>query len=198
MSYILDALNKADKDRQQQAPISTTPASSQHKPTTAHQTNAGKYSLFIVSITVILLILWVFVNSNETPSQQQDAIPQNTQIITPAPKSKPIVQVQETTPQPIQPTATKHEPAQEKVKNIPNIMALDSEIRNQLPPIAISAHVYSESTNKRMVIINNQVKHEQQYIAENLQLTHITPHGIQLQYQDAPFTMTVKDQWPPY
>ncbi|HID36148.1 MAG TPA: hypothetical protein EYP39_02030 [Ghiorsea sp.] len=197
MSYILDALNKADKDRQQQAPISTTPASSQHKPTTAHQTNAGKYSLFIVFITVVSLVLWVFPSNDET-SIQQDTLPQKKQNITPAPQFRSLVQVKETTPQPIQQTATKTEPVQEKVKTVPNIMALHSEIRNQLPPIAISAHVYSQSTNKRMVIINNQVKHEQQYIAEHLQLTRITQHGIQLQYKDTAFTMKVKDQWPPF
>ncbi len=199
MSYILDALNKADKDRQQQVPISSTPTSPQHQPTTTRQTNAGKYGLFIVFIAVVLLVVWVLVSNDETPSLQQDTLPQKTQAITPTPsKIETVVPVKKATSQPIQQTATQTEPVQEKIKTIPNIMALDATIRNQLPPIAISAHVYSEEASKRMVIINHQVKREGQYIAEELILEQILIDKVQLNFAGIIFNMKVKDQWPPY
>ena len=140
-------------------------------------------------------MLWVLLNKSETPSQQT-VIPQKSQVI--IPKVEARIQAKVVEPQPTQKIEKKDVFVQEKVKTIPNIMALDSALRNQLPPIVISAHVYSEEASKRMVIINNQVKHEQQYIGEQLQLTHITPQGIQLQYQGTAFTMKVKDQWPLY
>jgi len=190
MSYILDALNKAEKDRQQQvaSPIPTIP---NDKTTPPHQRSADKRGLFMVIITLLLLILWVVLNNEETPSKQA-TISQKTQTI--PPKLESFVQAKEIVPQLVQKVA----PMKTETKIIPNIMALNSGLRNQLPPIVISAHVYSEKAKRRMVIINNQVKHEQQYIGANLQLTHITPQGIQLLYKNTAFTMRVKDQWSQY
>ena len=192
MSYILDALNKAEKDRQQQ-PLTPAPTvSTQGEP--ALQTR-GKYGLYFIIVALVLLIFWVLLNKSETPLKQT-VIPQKEQVT--SPKAEPTIQDKVVKPQPTQEIEKKDVFVQEKAKTISNIMALDSALRNQLPSIVISAHVYSEEASKRMVIINNQVKHEQQYIGEQLQLTHITPQGIQLQYQGTAFTMKVKDRWPLY
>ena len=188
MSYILDALNKAEKDRQRQAP-SPIPVMPNDKTSSPHQKSTSKRNLFMVTIALLPLILWIVLSHEEEIPSKQGPLSQQAQVITPA--SEPTTQAKEIVPQLVQNTPVKAEII------IPNIMALDSELRNQLPPIAISAHVYSEKAKKRMVIINNQVKHEQQYIGENLQLTHITPQGIQLQYKNTAFTMRVRDQWPP-
>jgi len=190
MSYILDALNKAEKDRLQQPSTSVPSVSAQGE--TAPQTR-GKYGLYFIIAALVLLMLWVLLNKSETPSQQT-VIPQKSQVI--IPKVEATIQAKVVKPQPTQEIENIF--VQEKVKTIPNIMALDSALRNQLPSIVISAHIYSEEASKRMVIINNQVKHEQQYIGEQLQLTHITPQGIQLQYKNTSFTMKVKDQWSAY
>jgi hypothetical protein len=192
MSYILDALNKAEKDRQQQPPTSVPSVSTQRE--TVPQTR-GKYGLYVIIIALVLLILGVLLNKSETPLQQA-AIPQKEQVT--SPKAESTIQSKVVKTQPTHDIEKDASYNQKKVMDIPNIMALGSTLRNQLPPIVISAHVYSEEVGKRMVIINNQVKHEQQYIGEQLQLTHITPQGIQLQYQGTAFTMKVKDQWPPY
>ncbi len=193
MSYILDALNKAEKDRKQQPSTSVPPVSTQGEATPKTR---GKYGLYFITVALVLFMLWVLLNKSETPHQQQAATSQKNQVITP--KVEATIQAQVVKSQPTQKIEKKDVFVQEKVKTIPNIMGLDSALRNQLPPIVISAHVYSEEVSKRMVIINNQVKHEQQYIGEQLQLTHITPQGIQLQYQGTAFTMKVKDQWPLY
>ena len=190
MSYILDALNKAEKDRQQQPLTSVPPVSTQGEPV---QQTRGKYGLYFITVALVLLMLWVLFNKSEAPLQQA-VIPQKEQVT--SPKAEPTIQAKVVKPQPTQEIEKKDIFIQEKAKTIPNIMALDSALRNQLPPIVISAHVYSEEASKRMVIINNQVKHEQQYIGEQLQLTHITPQGIQLQYKNTSFTMKVKDRWP--
>jgi len=190
MSYILDALNKAEKDRQQQPPTSIPPAATQED--TPPQTRR-KYGTYVIISALVLLMLGVLFNKSEVPLQQT-TIPQKNQA-TP-PKVKPVMQTNVVKPQPTHEIKSDTHTIQQEVKTIPNIMALDSALRNQLPPIVISAHVYSEEASKRMVIINNQVKHEQQYIGEQLQLTHITAQGIQLQYKNTTFTMKVQDQWP--
>ncbi len=192
MSYILDALNKAEKDRQQQTPASVSSAAIQRKPVPQAK---RKYGLYLMVLGLGVLMLWILLGQKDT-SPQQTLTRQETHVI--PSKTKPETQPKAVKPQPTQEIATTSNPAPKKVASIPNIMALDSSFRNQLPAITISAHVYSDDADKRMVIINNQVRHEQQYIAEQLQLTRITPHGIELQYQGTSFSMTVKDKWPPY
>ena len=161
------------------------------KTSSPHQKKTAKRGLFMVTIALLPLILWVILSHKEAITPKQVPISQQAQVITPT--SEPTTQAKEIVPQ-----LVKNTPVKAEIVIIPNIMALDSELRNQLPPITISAHVYSEKAKKRMVIINNQVKHEQQYIGENLQLTHITAQGIQLQYKNTAFTMRVKDQWSPF
>jgi hypothetical protein len=73
---------------------------------------------------------------------------------------------------------------------------LDKSVRAQLPPIIISAHVYSDNPKKRMVIINNKVVHEGAYISDKLYLKRIDPQGITLSFAGTWFTMKVKDVWP--
>ncbi len=187
MSYILDALNKADKDRQQQTPAQM-PTIPNHETTYIQKTSRKKLWLLLFVIILLSLALWLVMHDEET-STTQAISPKIAHLITPIPQ--PLIHPETTTPPQVQ--------IQAKIKEtIPNIMGLKKGIQSQLPPINISAHVYSADVSKRMVIINNQVKHEQQYIGEQLQLTHITPQGIQLQYQGTVFMMSVKDQWPPY
>ncbi|MDQ6981353.1 MAG: general secretion pathway protein GspB [Ghiorsea sp.] len=185
MSYILDALNKAEKDRQQNTPDLTE---TQYRTTTlpAPKKNNKTWLLGLVFIT-LLWAVWFIFNPQETSLPVIQETPQ-------AARPTPITQ-----PRPIVEAVIKPAEMTKPIeKNIPNIMGLDESIRHQLPPIQISAHIYSDDVKKRLVIINDQVKHEQQYVGEQLQLIHITPHGIQLQYKNTLFSMSVKDQWPSY
>ncbi len=190
MSYILDALNKADKERKQSViPASETIAT--HAPAT--QSNMTWFVALIIFAFIILL--WFVFQSQETVKPVIATTP-STPTPTPIkPKpipSKPAATAQTTT------TFTSVEPQEikEKPQPTPNIMGLDESIRNRLPAINISAHVFSQDATKRMVIINNQVVHEGDYIAADLKLSTIQQHGIELNFESEPFTMKVKDKWP--
>ncbi|PCI01749.1 MAG: hypothetical protein COB79_03555 [Zetaproteobacteria bacterium] len=190
MSYILDALNKADKERKQSA----TPASETiiaTKPAT--QSNVVWFVALIIIVCIVAL--WFVFQSQEATKPIASAVssaPTPTPIKPKSIPSKPAATVQTTTTfTPAAPQDIKKEP-----QPIPNIMGLDETIRNRLPAINISAHVFSQDATKRMVIINNQVVHEGDYIAADLKLSTIQQHGLELNFEGNTFTMRVKDKWP--
>lgn len=194
MSYILDALNKAEKDRQQNTPDLTE---TQHR-TTSPPAPEKNNKIWLLGLVFIALLgaTWLVLSPKEgiVPMIQktpQDAQP--TAHITPITSPKPVVA------EVIKPVGTaKLVPNHSVEKNMPNIMGLDENIRRQLPSIQISAHVFGENASKRMVIINNRVFHEGDYITEQLQLLNITQQGIVLKFDSETFTMNIKDKWPPY
>jgi len=205
MSYILDALNKADKERKtRETPNLHSTSSDVVEPKRVHVLQWG------IGITVVLLagLAWLL-QTKEIGQQIKTAaviIPAQPAFVSP-----PIVteklQSEEETPKEkaLSPSEIKLEAQSEtqvtkqpEPKHIPHIMHLNESIRSLIPPISISAHVYSKDKNKRMVIINNRVLHEQQYIAEKLMLTAIKENHIELNYDGHVFSMGIKDSWPPY
>lgn len=194
MSYILDALNKAEKDRQQNTPDLTERQHRTTSPTTPEKNN--KIWILGLVFMVVLWVMWFVFSPEETIAPVIQTTPQAAQPtahITTIPSPKPIVA------EVIKPVETaKLVPNHSVEENMPNIMGLDENIRRQLPSIQISAHVFGENADKRMVIINNKVLHEGDYLGEQLQLTAITQNGIILNFQGEPLTMHIKDKWPPY
>jgi len=190
MSYILDALNKADKERKQSA-TPTTETMMTAKPTT--QSNVVWFVALIIIVCIVAL--WFVFQSQEATKPIASAVssaPTPTPIKPKPIPSKPAATVQTaTTFTSVEPQDIKEEP-----QPIPNIMGLDETIRNRLPAINISAHVFSQDATKRMVIINNQVVHEGDYIAADLKLSTIQQHGLELNFEGNTFTMRVKDKWP--
>ncbi len=199
MSYILDALNKADSARKQQQPKQAT------APLPAPQPKANQSWLWgglaLLGIIIVVTLWWL---NQEQKNIRKLFTAQPTPTIHPA-KTKPIEPViSEHAPTVVPATMPTHTAAQNTTtiepqpQAIPHISDLDAATREQLPPITIAAHVYSEDAKKRMVIINNRVLHEGDTIADGLTLKSIDDQGVTLALDGAPFTMKTKDTWPPY
>jgi len=195
MSYILDALNKADQARKEGE--QAIPSPQQQVSNVATSSNFGRGFLLVVVIASITMFFWL---SPRQPESQPD--PNSATSID---KQAPIPQVQ--TQQPRQIVQNKPEPlfnteaelpAEEALEpeGIPNIMALPQSVLNALPAIKISAHTYSESAGKRMVIINGKMLHENKYISEHLLLKTITQDGIELEIDGMLFSMEALTSWP--
>ncbi len=209
MSYILDALNKADSARKQQQPEQTT------APRPTPQTKAKPSWIWglLALLGIIIAVTFWWLNQ-EQENIRKLFTSQPTPIIQPS-KTKPtepvISQHADTiatvkhTPKAVPATMPTHAAAQhttttitQQPQAIPHILDLDTAIQNKLPSIAITAHVYSADTKKRMVMINNHVLHEGDAIADGLTLKSIDEQGVTLALDGAPFTMKTKDTWPPY
>jgi len=104
------------------------------------------------------------------PAEQEQAL-----IITPPP----------TEPQPPRTIEVELE------QGVVTIDKLPSSVREGLPNMSISGHIYSNKPASRIVAINSQVLREGEAVAAGLKLEEITPTGVILSYKGFRFRLRV-------
>ncbi len=72
---------------------------------------------------------------------------------------------------------------------------LPESIKQELPSIVISAHVYSSNPMQRSIVINNNLMEEGEYVLDGLILNEITPDGAIFNYQGTLFSYGVVSSW---
>lgn len=72
---------------------------------------------------------------------------------------------------------------------------LPESIRQELPSITISAHVYSTNPAQRSIVINNNFMEEGEYVLDGLILYEITTDGAIFAYQGTLFNYGVVSGW---
>lgn len=205
MSYILDALKKAEQKRRQGAVPDLL---------TVHERpadNTRKIAWWpYISLTVLLLgsgvILAFFYKAHPGMSGNdriQAAIPQPAQIVPQAPEpvtSRPAQPVQtEKVPAVQAPTreagtrkvddAAPHSDTQmpETRPSPKPVLLKENElppgIQQELPRIVVSAHLYDANPAARIVSINGNIVHEGQDVAAGFRLEKITQDGVVLNYK---------------
>ncbi len=207
MSYILDALNKADQARkQQQESVELSPA--HQAPLTQPE---SRYLLpgTLFALTVTGLLYWL-APSEETGGQHPAVIttepslipmqPQSSVIQQPPQQQAPIEKAaaEAATEKNLEPDTNSgiQAPSENELSPVPKLMELPKQLLDALPAISISAHTYSKEKQKRMVIINNKVLHENRPVSEQLLLRNITREGVELEFNGTLFSMTTYDSWP--
>ena len=73
----------------------------------------------------------------------------------------------------------------------PTLRALPMAFRSSLPPINVDVHVYSDDPDKRFVLINSRHYREGDQLVEGPLLETIDPQGTILQFQGQRFTIPV-------
>lgn len=79
--------------------------------------------------------------------------------------------------------------------DIPEFHELPESIRQQIPTITISAHVYSSNPLQRSVVINNNFMEEGEYVLDGLILYEITKNGAIFNFQGTLFNYGVVSGW---
>jgi general secretion pathway protein B len=97
---------------------------------------------------------------------------------------------------PSQDTPDAAEPANIK-KPVPgnriySISELPDEIKQRLPALLISTHIYSQEKSERLTSINGHIGREGQEIMSGITLESITPDGAVLRYQGFKFKVNLK------
>ena len=72
---------------------------------------------------------------------------------------------------------------------------LPESIKQQIPTIIISAHVYSSNPLQRSIVINNNFMEEGEYVLDDLVLHEITPDGAVFDYRGTLFNYGVVSGW---
>lgn len=100
----------------------------------------------------------------------------------------------------IQPTASKESSITESPSVNTNAVILEyyelpESIKQDLPSITVSAHIYSTNPMQRSIVINNSFLEESDYVLDGLILIEITPNGAIFNYQGTMFNYGVVSGW---
>lgn len=194
MSFILDALKKAESERNRRvAPVLMDARIAPRR----HRLPAWAWALGLVLLLNLGVLAWLL---NRTPAPQP-ALPADAALesSTPDPVASPAPAI----PPPVAPPAPSPMPAPEAVAPLPTPVAparatgpsLEAtgdeeqlpglqELRNAgvpLPELALNLHVYTPSPSSRSVLLNGQRAREGEYLPNGVKVERITPTAVILE-----------------
>jgi general secretion pathway protein B len=193
MSYILDALRRADAERERGA---VPGIHAQQVPTPPSDPQGGPRSWAWLAGGAALLLLaaiaWLWMGSDDEPPPAPVAampppLPQVASAPRPSPAISlpPIVVTEAPRPRPAPPASA---PAVQA--RIPTLQELPEDIRRQVPQMSVGGSIYSPNAASRFLIINGQVFHEGHKITPDLVLEEIKLKAAVMSFKGRRFTMT--------
>ncbi len=186
MSYILDALNKSDQEKQKrrETPGLDANHAGPAKPARSIWPWVVGFAV-LVGMNGAALFWWLNQAPTEvaTPAAQPDAV-----VASPA---APIPEQQAATielanPEPL-PSAS--EPVA--------IAALPESVQRALPELVFSSHIFASDADLRMVNINGKSLREGDIVGGGVRLVEVTEEGVILDYQGNRFEVSVLRDWFP-
>lgn len=207
MSYILEALKKAQAERQLgNAPTIHAPTI-HHAPArlaTVNRTGAVAAGICVVVVVAAGWYAW----SQHAPAPAAVLTPAPV-VVTPAPaiatpapvsvpvpvavpapvavgpapvavpRTEPVVRVRKAVPAPV-PAAP---PAPSPEDNIRFAKDLPQDIQQQLPHVTFGGYMYSDNAADRLVLVDKTLRHENEEIAPGLMLEKLLPRGAVLNFR---------------
>ncbi len=206
MSYILDALKKSEQDRGKGAVpgVQTVHSSSLNY----RQEKKSVWPWFLVALIAINLVAVIYFIQTKDNKEPVAAIQPET--ITETPVQKKQVATTPTATTSIPPTAVvaaqKEAPAFEKqiiqqtetiepIFETVDLYDLPLNVRQHIPDLEFSAHVYSTNPLQRSLVINGRFMEEGAQINNELVLTEITSDGAVFDFQGYRFSTSVLSGW---
>ncbi len=112
-----------------------------------------------------------------------------------APETKPTTRKEQDATETVPKTAEPQAATINDNEAIIDFHELPESIKQQIPTITISAHVYSSNPIQRSIVINNNFMEEGEYILDDLILHEITRDGAVFNYQGTLFNYGVVSGW---
>ena len=209
MSYILDALRRAEAERQRgQVPgLDAQPVARPADSDAPRRLPLGSLVAGAVLLAAgITAAVWWRTQPTVAPAAAPAMTPPATQVTpppaAPATDKLPVVVSAPPTPAPtppgpvILPTSAPTPPIAATAASAPEpaaprteprstpLAALSADLRRELPPLAIGGSIWSDSAAQRFVIINGQVVHEGEVVAAGVVLERIGPKAAVLRWRD--------------
>ena len=196
MSYILEALKKAEAERQRGAVPTLQSLGGAAPPAEAAAAKPVlRYALIGVALLALLLIGLLISRWWPTPAAapQVAVLPApepaparvEPRVMPPAPPPR-VVEA----PKPVAPpVVVAAAPAEAASTPIPTLAELPESLRRSLPPLKLGGSMYSDTPSARMLIINSVVYHEGDSLAAGLKLETIGTRKAQLSYNGQRFTL---------
>ena len=200
MSYILDALNKSEEEKQQhRTPSLNTIHQKPNRKRTQNRSWTAILSLLIL-MNLVGLMIWLFFfsgsSSRPTLSRIQPDISSSPVSTAPSRRTPSSVVPSVTPPEltssnsgraQISPSVSLEKPLESAA--VPDL------INQEIAAIRFSSHIYASDADLRMVVINGQPLRENARFGSVLELSQITEDGVIIQYQDHSIPVNVLSQW---
>lgn len=205
MSYILDALKKAEQERD----LGRVPRLETMQDNAPRRSRALLLWLVagVLLVNVAALVWWLRPSTHSdvaTPERQAplsavqppriapsaSAAPPVTRmpspvIVAPPVATTPVIPTPPHVPvtTPVAPAAPEPDVAKPAATIVPLLRELPADIRTSVPPMSLDVHVYAPSATDRFVLINMKKYHEGDQLAEGPRIEEITEEGLVLSYQ---------------
>lgn len=217
MSYILDALNRADAERERGSVPGLHARQTYVQPSRGSNVHSRLWIALAATLTIagIALGVWLWRTPVATippavaavataPAPTAPAAPAHTSETpaSPAPVAAPPVQTPVAKPskhpvaQTKAPKATPKPTAIEKelvtanaTATIPLLSELSSGVRSQIPPLNITGAVYSNNPGQRLLLVNNLVLNQGSLAAPEVTLEEIRPNTSVFSFRGTKFRM---------
>ena len=191
MSYILDALRKADAQRARdpQRGIHAQPAAAMPG---GARSGRRREHLFWGPVAGLILVAAAWVGSGgdgDTPAPTVAAVPPRPAeaVVAPSPARPAAIEILPAAPPVVAPPVAVAAPAAAVpavvTERTYSLAELPAEVQQALPKFAVSGGVYSENVSQRMLIVNGQVFNEGSEIAPGVVLEQIRARVALLKFR---------------
>lgn len=198
MSYILDALRRAEAERERgQVPgVHTQPA-----PSEVQAGAAQRQRVWLLTVAAALALLLVGAlsarwlaspPSKPAPAPAPAAPSLHPAAVTPPALAQPAPELVRLAPpaaDSVPPTRTAAAPPRKPETAVPVLASLPEALRRQLPSISTGGAMYSDTPSKRMLIINGQLYQEGATVAPGLVLEQIKLNSAVLAFHGQRFSI---------
>jgi general secretion pathway protein B len=192
MSYILDALRRADAERDrgavpgihaQQVP---PPSGAQRGPSPSVWMASG------AGLLLVAIVAWQWMNGGEEAAPAPVAsVPVPAPLAASVPRASPTIALPPIiVPEAPRPKAAAVASAPTLPVRIPTLQELPDDVRRQIPAMSVGGSIYSDNAASRFLIINGQVLHEGQKVTPDLVLEEIKLKAAVLRFKGQRFSMT--------
>ena len=191
MSYILDALKKSDRERNESASANFNPKIGENKNSRIDLKTLFVWTTIILAINFLsayFLIGHKFASIPDSPvlgfytSETAAASKKD-------PKTNGSIIIEQ--------SDVKEFRSREyqEALIVPPFASLPENIRNELLPFHIDSHIYADEENLRLIKIGRVTYFEGDYLRPNLKLEKITNEGVILVMSNQMFSVNIRDTW---
>jgi len=220
MSLILDALKKSEQERRRDKGPNLQTIHQPPLPRAQRRSYTALLGFLLIAANAAVVVYWWQQRAAPTVTAASPVQPPLSSTIAALPAAAPAVResTAATTPKPVEapanastptpvatatPEYTSITPASSTAATvsvassarIEEVDELPENVRNDLPAMTFSFHVYSSNPQQRTIIINNRRMREGDDIGAGLLLQEITEDGVILQYAQHRIHISVLAGW---
>ena len=199
MSYILDALNKSEEEKQQhQTPsLNTIHQKPDKKRSQGPSWTAILNLLILMNLVGLTIWLFFFSGSSSSPKLSGSQTDVSSSPVSTVSSRRSPSSVAPSVPSPELTSSTSGRAISHRV---PLATPLESAtvpdlIIREIDAIRFSSHIYASDADLRMVVIDGQQLKENARFGSALELSQITEDGVIIRYQNHSISVSVLSQW---